>query len=54
MFFVVSKNSILLRIIGFHMFLENKAFFRFPNRAQPGTSYFFLANKGIIIVKMLK
>ena len=29
LFFVVSKNSVLLKISGFHMFLQNMVFFRF-------------------------
>ena len=44
LFFVVPKNSILLKISRFHMFLKSKAFFRFSYRAQPGTRYFFLSN----------
>ena len=39
---VVPHNSIMLEINSFHMFLQNKIFFRFSYRAQPGISYFFL------------
>ena len=44
LFFVVPKNSILLKIGRFHMLLQNKVFFRFSYRAHPGTRYFFPSN----------
>ena len=42
--FVVKSNSSFLEISGFYMFLQNKLFFRWSYRAQPGTSYSFLFN----------
>ena len=44
LYFVVPNNLVLLEISGFHMFLQNKIYFRLSYRAQPGTSYFFLFN----------
>ena len=32
LFFVVAKNSVLLKITGFHMFLQNTVFFRLYER----------------------
>ena len=35
LFFVVPKKSVLLKISGFHMFLQSTVFFRISYRANP-------------------
>ena len=43
MFIVVPKNSILLKINGFHMFIQNKVIFVFHIECNPALDiYFFL------------
>ena len=41
-FYVFLKDSILIKISGIHSFLQNKVFFRFSYRGQPGTKYLSL------------